>query len=186
MGCVDRRRTIVLRQPMMTTGFLTVQLNPHLVERCKPSLRTLTHAFPVLDFLLDKRGVHAIWDLVHGDVAVVEGLRPEDISINGDVVDVRETVVWNRGDGDALAAVGLDVEFVGGLAGAPVTFHIGFLIGRGTFRVEMCPNPCRCGGCYGAREAEEQKSDLLYLLAWVAGRNWLKMLTYTWQLHIVE
>ena len=146
MRCVDRRRTIVMRHPMMLPGLLTVQLHPHLVEGRKPSLCTIAHSFPVLDFLLDKRGVHAIRDFVHGDIAAVEGLRPENVRVDGDVVDVLQTVVGDRGHGYALAAVGLDVEFVGGLAGAVVAFHVGLVIARRTFRVEMRPDPGRCRG----------------------------------------
>lgn len=129
----------------MSTNFFTVQLDPNLVKWGKPPLRAVTRAFPVLNFLLNKRWVHAIGDFMHGDVAAVEGLRPENISVYGDVVDVRETVVGNRGDGDALAAVGFDVKFVGFLAKGPVGVHVDFLFSRGTFGIEMRPNSCRCG-----------------------------------------
>lgn len=146
MSCVDRRRTIVVRQLVVLTNFVALQVNPHLIERSEPSLCTFAHAFPVLDFLFDKRWVHAIWDFVHGDIAAVEGLRPIDISVYGDVIDTWETVVGDGRNGDALAAVGLDIKFVGGLAGATVAFRVGFLFRGGTFRIEMRPNACRCGG----------------------------------------
>lgn len=83
---------------------------------------------------------------MHGDIAAVEGLRPIDISVYGDVIDTWETVVGDGRNGDALAAVGLDIKFVGGLAGATVAFRVGFLFRGGTFRIEMRPNACRCGG----------------------------------------
>lgn len=50
-----------------------------------------------------------------GDVAFVKGLGPEDLRVDGDVVDVLEAVVGELVDGDGLAGAGLDVEFVAGL-----------------------------------------------------------------------
>ena len=62
-----------MRQPMMTPSFWAGQLDPDLFERRKAPLRTLTYSHPVPNPLLNQRRIHAPGDLVHGDVAVVEG-----------------------------------------------------------------------------------------------------------------
>jgi len=47
-----------------------------------------------------------------GDVALVEGLCPEELCIDRDVVDVLQAAVFQGLYGDALACACLDVEFV--------------------------------------------------------------------------
>lgn len=104
-----------MRNRMRPPNLLTIQLHPHLIKRRKPPLRTLAHTHPVPDLLLDHRRVHAARHFVDGDVAFVKGLGPEDLRVDGDVVDVLEAVVGELVDGDGLAGAGLDVEFVAGL-----------------------------------------------------------------------
>lgn len=57
-----------------------------------------------------------------GDVALVEGLCPEELCIDGDVVDIFQAVVLESLHGDALAGSCLDVEFVAYL----VVVFVGF------------------------------------------------------------
>ena len=65
-----------------------------------------------MDLLPDQRRVHAVRDLMDGDVALVKGLCPEKLRVDGDVIDVLQTVVLQGLHGDALANACLDVEFV--------------------------------------------------------------------------
>ena len=109
-----------MRNRMRPPNLLTIQLHPHLIERRKPSLGTLAHTHAVPDLLLDNRRVHAAWHFVDGDVAFVKGLGPEDLRVDGDVVDVLDAAVRKAVDGDGLAGAGLDVEFVAGLCEALV------------------------------------------------------------------
>lgn len=109
------RRPKVIRKGMLSPNLLTLQLNPNFIKRRKPSLLTLANAHPVMNLLSNQRRIHAVRDLVDGDVASVEGLAPEELCVDGDVVDVLEAVVWEVLHGDALAGACFDVEFVGGL-----------------------------------------------------------------------
>lgn len=157
-----------MRQPMMPSSFSTVQLDPDLFERCKAPLCTLTHAHSMPNLLLNQWWIHAPGDLMHGDVAAVEGLGPEHFGVDGDVVNIGETAVRQGGDGDALAGIGLNVVFVGGLFGVLIALHAAVWFAR-TAGVEVCPDPGGGSGGYGGREIEE-KSSLLYSSAWVAWR----------------
>ena len=117
---ITRHRVKIMRNRMRPPNLLTIQLNKHLTKRREPSLGTLTHAHAVPDALLDKRRVDAVWHLVDGDVAFVKGLGPEDLRVDGDVVDILDAAVRKAVDGDGLAGAGLDVEFVAGLCEALV------------------------------------------------------------------
>lgn len=72
--------------------------------------------------LPNQRRVHTVGDLMDGDVALVEGLCPEELCVDGDVVDVLQTAVLEGLYGDALADACLDVEFVAYL----VVVFVGF------------------------------------------------------------
>lgn len=147
-----------MRQPMIPPNILTIQLQPHLIKRRELPLRTLAHAHPVLDALLDNWRIYAPGNLVHGDIAPVEGLGPEELGVDGDVVDFLNVVVGKRGDGDALAGAGSQVEFVTGLVGVFVGVHIF----AGTAGVEVCPSAGGGGGRDGGCEGEK-KCDLCFV-----------------------
>ena len=152
-----------MRNRMRPPNLLTIQLHPHLIKRRKPPLCTLTHTHPMPDLLLDNRRVHAARHFVDGDVAFVKGLGPEDLCVDGDVVDVLDAAVGELVDGDGLAGAGLDVEFVAGLGEVLVEVHVcvGF---AGAAGVEMCPDAGGGdGGDGGCKLEEEKEGDLLWL-----------------------
>lgn len=90
---ITRHRIKVMRNRMRAPNLFTIQLHPHLIERREPSLDTLAHTNAVPNLLFDDRRVHAAWHFVDGDVAFVKGLGPEDLRVNGDVVDVLDAAV---------------------------------------------------------------------------------------------
>ena len=90
---ITSHRPKVMRNRMRPPNLLTIQLHPHLIERREPSLGTLAHTNAVPNLLFDDRRVHAAWHFVDGDVAFVKGLGPEDLRVNGDVVDVLDAAV---------------------------------------------------------------------------------------------
>lgn len=104
-----------MRNRMRAPNLFTIQLHPHLIERREPSLGTLAHTNAVPNLLFDDRRVDAAWHFVNGDVAFVKGLGPEDLRVDGDMVDVLDAAVREAVDGDGLAGARLDVEFVAGL-----------------------------------------------------------------------
>lgn len=107
---------------MSPPNLSTLQPNPNLIKRCKPSLLTLTHSYPFMNLLPNQRRIHAVRDLMDGDVALVEGLCPKELCVDGDVVDILQAVVLEVFHRDSLAGAGLDVEFVAYL----VVVFIGF------------------------------------------------------------
>lgn len=61
-------------------------------------------------------------DLMDGDVALVKGLCPEELCVDGDMVDVLEAVVLKGLNRYTLADSCLDIEFVAYL----VVVFVGF------------------------------------------------------------